>query len=106
MAWWAIRLAYLIGIPYVALLVGALSPRRMGLSGLDWVRTLGLGIPLAIVAWLVILIGWHRGLGAWDRVPSPVSHRRLPAGWPSAIVEAAAQQWHWAFYRSACQVNG
>ncbi len=101
LAWWTIRLAYLIGIPYVALLVGALSPRWMGLSGLDWVRTLGLGMPLVIVAWLAILIGWRRGLGARSRVPSPVPRHRLPAGWPSAIVEAAAQQWHWAFYRSA-----
>jgi len=101
LVWWAIRLAYLIGIPYAALLVGALSPKRMGLSGLDWVRTLGMGMPLAMAAWLAILIGWRRGTGARNRVPPSGSHHRLPAGWPSAIVEAAAQQWHWAFYRSA-----
>lgn len=99
--WWGVRLAYLAGLPYLALLVGAASPRGMGLVGLDWVRTLGLGVPLAVGAWALILVGWRQA----HLVPSDsgsISHRSVrAAGWLSAALEAGAQQMHWAFYRDA-----
>ncbi len=99
--WWGGRLAYLAGLPYLALLVGAASPRGMGLIGLDWVRTLGFGVPLAAVAWALILVGWHQ---ASPMQSDPNDARRrgfLTAGWLSAALEAGGQQMHWAFYRDA-----
>ncbi|MCS7220722.1 MAG: hypothetical protein RML36_09335 [Anaerolineae bacterium] len=100
-AWWGIRLTYLVGFPYLALLAGGASPRGMGLTGLDWVHTLGLGVPLAMAAWGVILIAWRQA-----HLLSPDStlifHRNTrAAGWLSAALEAGAQQMHWAFYRDA-----
>jgi len=98
--WWAIRLTYLIGIPYAALLIGAASPRLMGLNGLDWVRTLGIGVPLAIAVWLMIMMSWRRGIR--DSVLNPPGRSMASSmNWLLAIVEAAGQQWHWAFYRNA-----
>jgi hypothetical protein len=99
--WWGVRLGYLIGLPYLALLAGAASPRGMGLIGLDWVHTLGLGVPLTLAAWGLILVGWH-----WaNPVPSdsnPTHSRDVRTGdWLSAMLEAGAQQMHWAFYRDA-----
>jgi hypothetical protein len=105
--WWAVRLAYLAGIPYLVLLTGAASPRGMGLSGQDWVRTLGVGVPLAGLAWLLILLGWHQARSlASEQVTSddeaPASAYWLPAAyWLTVALEAGGQQMHWAFYRDA-----
>ncbi len=105
--WWVVRLAYLAGIPYLALMAGAASPRGMGLSGPDWVRTLGLGIPLAGLAWLLILIGWRQARSFASEQGAPDNEPLAPAyGLPvayglSAALEAGGQQLHWAFYRDA-----
>ncbi len=99
--WWGVRLAYLAGLPYLALLAGAASPRGMGLMGLDWVRTFGLGVPLAVIAWALIWVGWRQAHPTPSEL-TPTHHRGAgTAGWLSAALEAGGQQMHWAFYRDA-----
>ncbi len=93
--WWGAHLAYLLGIPYLALLAGAISPRMMGLSALDWTRSLIYGLPMVLLSWLLITIGWHQ-----SQRPLPTSSA-VENRWLGALVEGAAQQFHWAFYRAA-----
>jgi len=98
--WWTARLAYLTGLPYLALLAGPISPRNMGLNDLDWVNTLGLGAPLAAVAWGALMIGWRQG-GVLRGQTEPLVVESPSARALAAALEAAGQQIHWAFYRSA-----
>jgi hypothetical protein len=96
---------YAIGIPYAALVTGYLSAEVMGLSGFSWWQTLGrgavLGAGLLALLWLV----WRYYLRA---VPPPATmfarSRRLlrtPAGRALFLLWAAAEEFHWAFYRAA-----
>lgn len=98
--WWTARLAYLTGLPYLALLAGPLSPRNMGLNDLDWVNTLGLGAPLAVTAWGALMIGWRQG-GVFRRQPELSAMESPGVRALVAALEAGGQQIHWAFYRSA-----
>lgn len=98
--WWAARLAYLTGLPYLALLAGPISPRNMGLNDLDWVNTLGLGAPLAAAAWGALMIGWRQG-GVLRRQPEASGIESSSVYALTAALEAGGQQIHWAFYRSA-----
>lgn len=95
---------YAIGVPYAALVTGYLSAEVMGLVGFSWWQTLGwgaaLGVGLIVLAWLV----WRYYLRA---VPPPAGllarSRRLlqtPAGWALFLLWAAAEEFHWAFYRA------
>ena len=95
---------YAVGIPYAALVTGYLSADVMGLSGFSWWQTLGrgavLGAGLLVLAWLV----WRYYLRA---VPPPANmfarSRRLlktPAGRALFLLWAAAEEFHWAFYRA------
>ncbi len=98
--WWTARLAYLTGLPYLALLAGPVSPRNMGLNDLDWVNTLGLGAPLAAAAWGALMIRLRQG-GVFRRQPEPTAIESPNARALAAALEAGGQQIHWAFYRSA-----
>ncbi|MCD6291038.1 MAG: hypothetical protein J7M34_11090 [Anaerolineae bacterium] len=98
--WWIVRLGCLVGIPYGALLAGIASPRLMGLTAVDWTRSLGLGVPFALLAWLLITAGWHWGEMSEGRATVGMQEPSATR-WLSALLEATGQQLHWAFYRDA-----
>jgi len=91
--------------PVFAWQKGALSPYFLGVSEIDWARSLTQGIPLTLLTVAVLVAGWavgaRRGIQtnrALGHIPSPVPVWRAP-------IDAALMQVHWAFYR-ACAVGG
>ena len=97
---WAVKLAYFVGVPYAAMLLGAADfPAHMGLARLDWPTSIGKGV-VAGAAVFAGLAGasWHsirslRRLDA-DPLPKPSSLAGLPL-----ILNALCNEAHWAFYR-------
>lgn len=94
-------MAWLVGPGYAALLSGVASPRRMGLSQIDWGASFGYGLALAGLALGVLLLA---GItvrrsgpadGAWSTPSAAVVGSLLLA------IEAGALQFQWAFYRDA-----
>lgn len=93
--WW-LRVGRWTLTPYLGLLVGGLSPRLMGLSGLDWVAGLGLGVGLIFAIWLFLAL-FQATLHREESDP----HR--PGGLPiwQLLTDAGAQEFHWTFLRGA-----
>ncbi len=98
LAWLLISLFFLLPPP-AAWRFGALSPRLMGLTGIDWVKGLGAGAPLACLIVGLAIFGWlvYRHTLPGDR--SRTRAERVGATL-RAPVDAALLQWHWAFYRA------
>lgn len=93
-----VRVIRWVSLPYLGLIVGALSPRSMGVSYLDW--SLGLRVGLVMLAGmlglLVIVRIWlhsERNLPSDERSPGPFSL--------TMWVESSAQEFHWCFLRGA-----
>ncbi|MGL4650611.1 MAG: hypothetical protein ACRC1H_14480 [Caldilineaceae bacterium] len=86
-------------VPFLALMLGAVSPQGMGLAGIDWQATLRLGLPL--VAGLLLLLALVRlavraeGAGSGD-LPNADSGT---TAW--AILYSGVEQLHWCFQRAA-----
>jgi len=98
LAWLFVSLFFLLPPP-AAWRFGALSPRLMGLTGIDWVESLRAGALLMFLIIGLLLFGWlvyrrslagERGRTRIERVGATL---RAP-------VDAALLQWHWAFYRA------
>lgn len=94
---------YGLGVPYGALLSGFLDPGAMGLevpswSAVGWGTLWGTGLlVLVLVVWRAYLRLGHPPAGLLRR------SRRLaasPAGRPLFLLWAAAEEAHWAFYRT------
>ncbi|HRJ43149.1 MAG: hypothetical protein KJZ86_21785 [Caldilineaceae bacterium] len=84
--------------PYLGLLAGGLSPRLLGLSDIDWVAGLGLGVGLTSAIWLLLALvraTLHRE--TLDRGPSDSRGISLA----EQIVWAGAREFHWVFLRAA-----
>jgi hypothetical protein len=98
LAWLLVSLFFLLPPP-AAWRFGALSPRLMGLTGIDWVAGLGDGAPLACLIIGLLIFGWlvYRHTLPGDR--SRTRAERVGATL-RAPVDAALLQWHWAFYRA------
>ncbi len=102
-----IKFLYYIGIPYAALLRGAILPRLMGLTHLDWVKGMGLGAALGGAAFLLLAVVWWWYVRAVDALPRWVSARREVSSADAStngctrLREAIYLETHWAFYRSA-----
>lgn len=80
-------------IPYLALITGAVSPRLMGLTMIDWKTSLGLGVGL--VAGFSILFALVRmGVSASETTSSQ------PQRWRS-LVHSGTEEFSWAFLRGA-----
>jgi hypothetical protein len=92
------RLLRWVLIPYLGLLAGGLSPRLMGLSDLDWVAGLGLGVVLISAIWMLLVLvrmTLHLEAGVQETAQPPV---------PSVVdrlLVAGAQEFHWTFLRAA-----
>jgi hypothetical protein len=100
------RFAYYVGLPFLALIKGVMSPRLLGLSDLDWIGGIGAGVPLGLGAFLLLVWGWShyiRSLGRRkvERPRSAEAHiLSQPWGWLLILLEIIYLEAHWAFYRS------
>lgn len=93
-----LRMGRWIFTPYLGLLVGGLSPRLLGLSDIDWVAGLGLGVGLIFAIWLLLALV-QATLHSEAATPPGV---RIPGrSWMEQIVWAGSQEFHWAFLRGA-----
>lgn len=86
-------------IPYLGLLLGGLSPRLMGLTDIDWVAGLGVGIAL-IFAILVVLV-LIRATFHLDDTFSQERSERATSAIAYQILAAGTQEFHWTFLRAA-----
>ncbi len=96
---WAGTRLFFIVVPLAAWRRGALSPLYLGLSGLDWIPSLALGVPLATAITAIILFGWfaYRRTLPVRAEPLPRAHLVVRLRAP---MDAILLQWHWAFYRA------
>lgn len=92
-----LRMGRWIFTPYLGLLVGGLSPRLLGLSDIDWVAGLGLGIGLIFAIWLLLALVQT----TLHREAEAESARSGGRSWLEQIVWAGSQELHWAFLRGA-----
>jgi hypothetical protein len=115
-AWLCLSLFYLL-LPFAALQRGVVSPYALGLTEINWPATLSNGMILAGLIAAGLLFGWlvYRRAGleepSAEGVAATEPARSSPAGVPAALarllsvlvapLDAALQQWHWAFYRAA-----
>jgi len=118
----ALRLAFYIGIPFAALLLGhdAVTERYLGMqpfeapaeggsagaavitnNWVNWARDAGWGAAAGAGVFVLLLVGWwtyRRALAAQDlREEAPFDRS---SGWRH-LREAAFHEAHWAFYRNA-----
>jgi|GEM_PF-6437335 len=103
-----LRLVYYAGLPYLALILGVVAPRFLGLSIADWGSSLLSGLKLGLIAFVALAgcVSYYalstrkfarlaqQGLYA-DMAGLPV-----PAGWSLLLVEVVSREAHWAFYRA------
>jgi hypothetical protein len=93
-----LRLARWFLIPYLGLIAGGLSPRLMGLTQLDWVAGLSLGITIIFAIWVLLLL--IRATIHIEEAPGedqPLRSFTLV----EQIIRAGVQEFHWAFLRAA-----
>lgn len=93
-----LRMGRWIFTPYLGLLVGGLSPRLLGLSDIDWVAGLGLGVGLIFAIWLLLALvqaTLHSEVTASEGV------RPVGQSWLEQIIWAGSQEFHWVFLRGA-----
>lgn len=95
---WRLRMGRWVLTPYLGLLVGGLSPRLLGLSDIDWVAGLGLGVGLIFAIWLLLAL-----IRATLHQEETTPETARPAGRPllEQIAWAGAQEFHWVFLRGA-----
>ena len=103
---WLVWMIWLLGPGYVALIMGLLSPRLMGLSQIDLGTGLGLGALFAALS-VGVLLAAGLTYRRTRHTGSPYASLGQAVGASVRLVlEAGALQWHWAFYRSAFIVAG
>jgi len=110
---WALeglRLVYYVGLPYVALLSGAvvehhLWPRRgpaevVGVArSAGWLAGIGWAMAIGVGAWLCLAVAWWSHRRALAAVGEQANVPRV-SGW-TLLREAVYREVHWAFYRNA-----
>jgi hypothetical protein len=93
-----VRLAFYLGVPFVALDLGWIDMRSIGLSLLDWAEGARWAIIILLAAWLLLMIVWLPYLRATLRIPAPPeTQQSFARRW----VELIYMQAHWMFYRAA-----
>lgn len=96
------RSTWLILPGYAAVLLGAASPRLMGLTQIDWTAPFGSGLTFSVLSIAILLLAGlaYRRAKRASEPPWPSLAAGI-AGSAGLLLEAGALQWHWAFYRSA-----
>lgn len=95
----AVRLAYYIGIPFLALYFGWIDLRAFGLGlDVDWADGTRWAIVIVLAAWLLLMLIWFPYLRATLAVPATPETQHT---FPRRLVELIYMQAHWAFYRAA-----
>lgn len=92
-------------IPYLGMLLGSLSPRLLGLSGIDWLAGLSLGLGL-FFAVVVILVLVRATVDLSDPVTGMAGTAPTApgSGWRAAgnaLLASGATEFHWVFLRGA-----
>lgn len=102
------RAAYFLVLPYVLLLRGITNPRWMGFADLDWPRSLGLGVPLATGAVVMLIggIGYHQRVTGHSAQFPRAQIAGRPGGWVGLWPVVVYREVHWAFYRSGTLALG
>lgn len=95
-----------VAIPYLGLIAGGVSPRLMGLSGVDWQNGLALGVGL-IAAVLALLFfvqtngsGIHMETEPGLSVQGAVARRATLADHIFGVLASGAEEFHWCFLRA------
>jgi hypothetical protein len=96
-----VRLAFYLGVPFVALYLGWIDLRSIGLGLLDWAEGARWAIVILLAAWLLLMIVWLPYLRATLSMPAPSETQHSFA---RRLVELIYMQAHWAFYRAAAIV--
>jgi hypothetical protein len=102
-----LRLLYYVGVPFAALLSGAVVEHPLGLPAglsdkwLDWARDVGWAVALGAGAWVLLALTWW----AYRRALATAGEGSTVAGLNASglvhLREAAYYEVHWFFYRSA-----
>lgn len=91
-----------IGLPYLALIAGGVSPRLMGLLYVDWLTTLrmGVGMALALIA-VTAIVRLSLQRRSTDRNDPNLTSP--PHGVPplATVIVGGAEEFFWCFLRSA-----
>lgn len=103
---WQYRLlwiAHWLLIPYLGMLLGGLSPRLLGLSRIDWLAglSLGLGLLFAVVVLLVLVRATVEIADPGRPLPET---NAAPGGWRAfsdTLLMGGVTEFHWAFLRGA-----
>lgn len=93
-----VRVVRWIHIPYLGLILGALSPRLMGLTIVGWDSRYIVGVVLlAGLLFLLVLIR------IWLHTETSHTGGAIPTGrsWSPSLFESCAQEFHWCFLRAA-----
>lgn len=98
-----VRMGYYLGLPFVALTLGWINLRAMGLNLqlLDWAEGMRWAIVLLLAAWLLLMAIWLPYLRATSDV---LAEPETQYTFPRRLVELVYMQAHWAFYRAAAIV--
>lgn len=97
-----LNMARWVLIPYAGLLAGSLSPRLMGLTGIDWRVTFSIGVVtlVGVTAVLAVIRLSLRDDSDISFKPGPDEKSIRPAAALTVLV-AGAEQFHWSFLRGA-----
>ncbi len=106
-----LRNARWLVIPYFGLLTGGISPRLMGLTGINWFASFGFG--LVLLGGVLVLLIIVRSITAFPLAtvssavapettgPSAYRNARNATALPISLVDIGAEEFHWAFLRGA-----
>jgi hypothetical protein len=86
-------------IPYFGILFGGISPRLMGLTDIDWVAGLGIGVALIFVVLVILVL-----IRATLHLDESTVDERLSVSRVNRVQQtfmAGAQEFHWTFLRAA-----
>lgn len=114
----SLRNARWLIIPYLGMVTGGISPRLLGLTGINWFASFGFGLVL-IGSVLVVLILVRSVMAfsfsatpaaPFDTTPHPPDPPAAPGAlprayatpFPIAFFDIGAEEFHLAFLRSAC----
>ncbi len=91
------RLAFYLGLPFLALYFGWIDLRAIGLGALDWAEGMRWAIVILLAAWLLLMLIWLPYLRATADVPASDAQ----FSFARRMVEMIYMQAHWTLYRGA-----